>query len=714
VAPPPETLRILLVEDDEDDYLITRDMLADQDRARFQLDWAQSYADGLERIAERAHDVYLVDYRLGARTGLDLVREGFASRPSAPVILLTGQSEYDVDLEATALGVTDYVVKNDLTPTTLERSIRYSHTHHKAMLALSRIEERYSLVVNAANDGIWDWDLMTDTMYFSPRWHTVLGRPAGGGESDPSTWFDLVHTGDLLRLRAAIDAHIGGHTAHLQSEHRMRHADGTWRWVLTRGLAMRGVDGQATRIAGSMSDITDRRRAEEQLQHDALHDALTGLPNRALFIDRVEQTLQRSRRDPTIGAAVLFVDVDRFKLVNDSLSHAVGDHLLIAVAHRIAGVLRPGDTVARLGGDEFVILLDGVTTVSGARIVADRLMAALRNSFSVDRHELVVTASVGMALTAPRMTSGEVIRNADIAMYDAKRQGGARAAQFDESMHRRVVDRLNREKELRQAVEQGLLGVHFQPIVDLQSGRIIALEALARWPAGWPAVPPTEFIPVAEETGLIGALGQHVLRVALSCLASWRSRGILRDDVSVSVNVSSKQLEDPALAGQVRGAVAMSDIGGDALWLEITESTLMHDLEHMAEVVADVCAGGARLALDDFGTGYSSLSVLHAFPIRVLKIDRSFIASVAARPDVPASNGVGSEAIIRSTVALAHSLGMKVIAEGIEDQFQLERIRDLGCDYGQGFLFSPALPPDEVEELIEKWNPLVSVGRASA
>jgi len=692
-----EPLSVLLVEDDEDDYLITRDMLAGQDRARFALDWCQAYGEALEAIGRQAHDVYLIDYRLGEHTGLDLVREGFATRPLAPVILLTGQSDYEIDLEATALGVTDYLVKQELDPAGLERSIRYAISHQRALEDLIQSEERYALAVRAANDGIWDWDLRSDRMYFSPRWRAILGQPERSGDDDPAAWFNLVHADDLLRLRAAIDAHVAGQTPHLESEHRMRHADGTWRWVLTRGLAIRGIDAEVTRMAGSLSDVTDRRSAEIRLQHDALHDALTGLPNRALFMDRVDQVVRRTSREPGCRCAVLFIDIDRFKLVNDSLSHAVGDHLLIALAGRFAGVLRPGDTVARIGGDEFTILLDGSVNEREARIVAGRVQGALGQAFTVDGHELNVTASIGISLAAAQMNSSELLRNADIAMYDAKRRGRACCALFDESMHRRVVDRLERENDLRHAVEDSLLEVHYQPIIDLATGRIAALEALARWPSEWPHVAPLDFIPIAEETGLIGPLGLHVLRSALDSLARWRGSGIVGEDVRMSVNISARQLEDPNLPANVRAALVAAGLDGDALRLEITESTLMQEPERMQQIVSEVCATGAGLHLDDFGTGYSSLTALHQFPVDALKIDRSFVASLGG-------DAGGSDVIVRSTVALAHSLGLHVIAEGIEDTAQLKRLRTLGCEYGQGYLLSKPLSGEDTQALLASWS----------
>ena len=697
IQPP---IRVLLVEDDEDDYLITRDMLARQERARYIIDWCSDYTEALSTICGQVHDVYLIDYRLGRHTGLDLVRDGFADKPYAAVLMLTGQADYEIDLEASALGVTDYLVKQELDSSGLERSIRYAIRHEQAIRALSLSEERYSLAVRAANDGIWDWDLATGNIYFSPRWHAILGRDGGAdvADGDPETWFGLVHSGDILRLRGAIEAHLEGRTPHLQSEHRMRHADGSWRWVMTRGLAIRGVDGVPTRMAGSLSDVSDRRIAQLRLQHDALHDTLTGLPNRTLFMDRVNQNLQRSLRDPNAGCAVLFLDIDRFKLVNDSLSHAVGDNLLISLAGRLAGALRPGDTVARLGGDEFTVLLEDIVEAPDAAVVADRILHSLDDAFEIDGNELFVTASIGIAVSTPGLGPSDLMRNADIAMYDAKRRGRSRLAIFDESMHRRVVDRLTRETELRQVVESSLMGIHYQPIIDLATGQVSGLEALARWPADWPPVAPSEFITIAEETGVIGALGQQVLLRALQTLAGWRESGLVSDEVCMSVNLSGRQLDDPAWAEGVRAAINSAALPPHALKLEITESTLMQEIERTQHVFSEVTDAGVGLHLDDFGTGYSSLTALHRFPVDALKIDRSFVATI----DAPSE---GNDVIVRSTVALAHSLGLPVIAEGIESPDQLRHLRQLGCEFGQGYLFSPALDAAATRTLLERWSP---------
>jgi diguanylate cyclase (GGDEF)-like protein/PAS domain S-box-containing protein len=684
-----EQVRVLLVDDDEDDFLITRDMLERQDRARFVVEWAAQYDDGLAAIRDQRHDAYLIDYQLGERTGLELIREGFASRPSAPVLMLTGHASYEIDLEATALGVTDFLVKQELDAARLQRSIRYAISHQQA--------ERYALAVRAANDGIWDWDLQLDRIYLSPRWYAILGQPEEARDEHPSAWFDHVAPDDLAHLRNAIDAHLEGRTPHLECEHRMRHADGGWRWVMTRGVATRDVDGSPVRMAGSLSDMTDRRVAQLRLEHEALHDTLTGLPNRTLFLDRANQILRRSTREPNTGCAVLFLDLDGFKLVNDSLSHAVGDQLLGALGDRVVAAVRPGDTVARLGGDEFIVLLDRIVDPVDASIIAERILRSLGQPFEVDGHELCVSASIGISLSAPGLKAEDLIRNADIAMYEAKRRGRARSAIFDETMHRRVVDRLARQDEVRQLVEGSLLRAHYQPIIELATGRVCGFEALARGPADRPGMEPSEFISIAEDTGMISSLGQQVMRDALQALASFRRDGLVGDDVSVSVNLSLRQLDDPRLAAQVREQIAAAGLRPDALRLEITERTLMQEAERTEQVFSELSATGVSLHLDNFGTGYSSLTALYRMPVDAIKIDRSFVASIL--------RGNGDDAVVRSIVALAHSLDLAVIAAGIEDRRQLRHLRTLGCEYGQGALFSVPVSDEDLRAWLLQWDP---------
>jgi diguanylate cyclase (GGDEF)-like protein/PAS domain S-box-containing protein len=687
-----DTLRILLVEDDEDDFVLTRNMLRKHRGADCQVDWEQSYAAALSAIRTAPHDLYLVDYRLGEHTGLDLVRDAWGTDPPAPVILLTGQEDYQVDLQATELGVTDYLVKGTIDPPNLERTIRYAVRHHQASVDLRRSEERYAVAVRATNDGIWDWDLVAGNMHFSDRWKALVGYHEIADDR-PDAWFELVHPDDVERLRREIDHHLTGASPHFENEHRIRRADGQWRWVLTRGLASRDGCNDPIRITGSLSDITDRHNAQDQLMHDALHDALTGLPNRSLLMDRLAQCVGQRERDPSYGCAVLYIDIDRFKLVNDSLSHAAGDRLLVVLARRVEHALRRGDTLARLGGDEFTILLNGIISPTQAVEIAARVADAITEPVTFDNHALSISASIGVAHNLRGAARPEeLVRNADIAMYQAKVHGGGRCEVFDTTMHQRVVDRMSLETELRDAIEQQRLRTFFQPIVDLRTGALDGLEALARWPAGERNVGPNEFIPVAEESGLIGQLGTLILRAACQTLSEWRERRIVEPQVTVSVNVSIRQITDASLVEHVRAALRDAELPASNLVLEITESTLIENPQLVSAVLRNLMDLGVTVQLDDFGTGYSSLTVLHDFPGDTLKIDRAFVDTMIERPK--------SDTIVRSIVGLAHNLGLRVIAEGIETDRQLNALTALGCESGQGYLFSRPLPSTEMEPLI--------------
>jgi diguanylate cyclase (GGDEF)-like protein len=425
----------------------------------------------------------------------------------------------------------------------------------------------------------------------------------------------------------------------------------------------------------------DHRRSVERLQHDALHDALTGLPNRTLFLDRLEQSLRRARRrGPDSGAAVLFLDLDRFKVVNDSLGHQVGDRLLRAVALRLDAALRPGDTVARMGGDEFTVLLEDVTDPREATVVAERVLATLDDPFPVAGRDLHVSGSIGIALGGPDVNPEELIRDADVAMYRAKAEGKARHAVFDAHMHRDVLTRLDLETDLRRAIEAETLQVLFQPILRTATRDIAGFEALCRW-----EVEPEEFVAVAEETGLIIPLGAFVLREAARRAAEW--------GVCVSVNVSARQLAHPDFPALVEDALQRSGAPPADLRLEVTESAMTQDLEGARRTLSDLRGRlGVTAHLDDFGTGASSLRFLHRFPGDALKIDRGLVIDMLTDP--------GSYEIVKAIVGLAHNLGMEVVGEGVETAAHLERLQLLGCEFAQGFHLSAPLTADAAAYLL--------------
>jgi diguanylate cyclase (GGDEF)-like protein/PAS domain S-box-containing protein len=695
-----DTLSVLLVEDDEDDVLLTTSLLRGIGETSYHVDWSTSLEEVETHLARRAHDVYLVDYRLGSVTGLDVARAILSRERHAPVIMLTGLSDRDVDLQAAELGIADYLVKGEIEARTLDRSIRYAISHQRALSALAESEERYALAVAGANDGLWDWDLRTDRLYLSARWKSMLGYAAGEIGEQPAEWFALIHPSDRGRVEQAVSTHLEGRSAHFESEHRVRGRDGRYRWMLARGLAVRSIDGRPSRIAGSQTDITERKRTESQLQHDALHDALTGLPNRVLFLDRLEHAMRRDiRRSETGRTAVLFLDLDRFKIVNDSLGHLAGDHLLVEVARRLESALRPGDTVARLGGDEFTVLLEDLADREEAELVADRMLDTLTAPFEVEDRELYLSASIGIALAGGGAQPGEVIRDADAAMYRAKAEGKGRHAMFDARLHEAAVARLELETRLRRglsgdAVDDSGLDVAYQPIIHAGSGRIAGFEALARWhdPDGR-VLRPDQFIPVAEETGLIGALGRLVLREACRQLAQWRAAAA--PGLRMNINISGRQLLEPGFQAEVMQALADHELSPDALRLEITETEAAADYAAVRLALEGLLEHtGVRAHLDDFGTGTSSLTFLRGFPGDALKIDRSFVQAMGVDE--------GAFQIVKAIIGLAHNMGMQVVAEGVETPWHLETLRDLECDLAQGFLIARPLPVEAATDLLQR------------
>jgi diguanylate cyclase (GGDEF)-like protein len=447
-----------------------------------------------------------------------------------------------------------------------------------------------------------------------------------------------------------------------------------------------GPNGDIIGVVAIIHDVTERKRAEEQLQHSAFHDSLTGLPNRALFLDRLERLIKHTQRQPSYVFAVLFLDLDRFKVVNDSLGHAIGDDLLIAIGHRLEACLREGDSVARLGGDEFAILLDDVRDIDEATRVTDRILRELSAPFFLRGHEVFTTSSIGVALSASSyLRSGDLVRDADTAMYRAKTAGRGRYEVFDRSMHLEAVGQLKIETDLRHAADRGELLLHYQPIVSLEAGDINGFEALVRWQHPQHGLlQPADFIPLAEETGMIVDIGWWVLRAACTQVRQWRAAFPQHDQLSISVNLSSRQFAQPDLVEQIDRILAETGCPAAALKLEITESVVMHDAPQAAEMLRALKRRGIGLCIDDFGTGYSSLSYLKSFPIDTLKIDRSFMAQ--------AGDQGSSVDLIETIVGLSRILGLKAVAEGVETPAQLELVRRVGAHYAQGFHFAAPLP----------------------
>ena len=573
----------------------------------------------------------------------------------------------------------------------LEREV---DERRKVELALRESEERYALAARGANDGLWDWNLVAGEVYLSERWREMVGVVDRALSLSPEEWFSRVHLSDLPQLKVDIAAQAAGTRSHFHSEHRLRHSEGFFIWVLCRGIVVRDAEGRALRIAGSMTDITARKDLEERLRREAQFDSLTTLPNRSYATDLLRRAIARAKRNREQQFGVLFLDCDRFKVVNDSLGHHAGDSLLRLVAGRLNGCVRPGDVVARLGGDEFVVILEGVKDEAEAISVAERIQDSLAQPFYLDGRELFMSVSVGIAMSQPGVERPEdYLRDADLAMYRAKLRGRSRHEVFRADMRAGAVLQMSLENDLRHSMDRGELRVMYQPIWSLASGRIVGFEALVRWDhPQHGAMQPADFIPIAEETGLILPLGEWVLRQAAQRLSHWNTKVVADDPVWISVNVAARQLTHPGLVEIVKNTIAETGIEASRLKLEITESMIMADAVAAVGALEQLKAIGIHLLMDDFGTGHASLSYLHRLPISTIKIDRYFVGRID-------SNSECLE-IVRTILNLSRSLSMDVVAEGVENSAQREVLQSLGCELVQGYLLSPPLDADAAERLL--------------
>jgi diguanylate cyclase (GGDEF)-like protein/PAS domain S-box-containing protein len=560
--------------------------------------------------------------------------------------------------------------------------------------ALRESEERYALAVKGANDGIWDWDLRTNQIHYSSRWKAMLGFQEEEVGGTIGEWFNRVHTEDAERLQLDIASHLKGVTAQFENEHRILHKDSAYRWVLTRGIAVRGQDGTATRMAGSMTDITDRKYAEAKLLHNAFYDPLTNLPNRALFLERLRFAVERAKRHADYFFAVLFLDLDRFKNINDSMGHLAGDQLLVSIARRIEEGRRSTDMVARLGGDEFVVLLDEIGGSEDAVNIANWLHDALQQIFHLDGREVEMTASIGIVLsTNGYERSEDVLRDADIAMYSAKANGKDRYEIFEPSMRKRVLERIELEADLRRALTNKELIAYYQPIISLENGHLVGFEALARWlHPKLGLLQPSEFIPLAEETGLIIGLDRWVMQEACRQMHAWHQEIPSLTELTISVNLSGKQIVQPDLIETVKSILEETQLNPRKLKIEMTENVIMDNSELTVAVFKKLQALGVQVQIDDFGVGYSSLNYLSKFPINALKIDQTFVRNM--------NNNNNQSEIVQAIVTLTHRLGVGVIAEGMETMTQMARLKELGCEFGQGYLVSVPLANQAAEDIL--------------
>jgi PAS domain S-box-containing protein len=569
-------------------------------------------------------------------------------------------------------------------------------------------DQLFQVITENAADMIAVIDVDGKRLYNSPSYERVLGYSPE--ELQATSSIEQIHPEDRSRVvEAAEKARLTGRGERL--EYRIRHKDGTWRILESTASAIKDSLGKAHGLVIVNRDISERKRAEELLAHNALHDALTNLPNRALFLDRVRHTLTLSQRHPSYKFAVLFIDIDQFKVFNDSLGHIAGDELLIQIGKRLGASLRSLDTVARslpqdeyqistnqqslarLGGDEFTVLIEGIRDSSDAIRVAERIQERLALPFMVNSQQVVTTASIGIAFGAVSYNaSEELVRDAEIAMYRAKREGKAQCCVFDAAMHASAIKRLRLETELRQALEAGEFRVYYQPIVSLKNENVVSFEALSRWQRPTGLVPPGEFISVADETGIILPLNRLLLRESCEQLRAWHSQFPSEPPLRISVNITSKQFAQADLTSQMASVLKETGIHPHNVVVEITETIAMGDADRATSVLTELKALGVHLSIDDFGTGYSSLSRLQGFPVDAIKIDRTFISKMCVDAE--------SYEIVRVIITLAHNLGLSVVAEGVETADQVRQLRDLDCELAQGYFFSRPADHEAIEEFL--------------
>jgi PAS domain S-box-containing protein len=586
----------------------------------------------------------------------------------------------------------------------------YQHLQlYRIRRQLAERDQLFQLISENAVDMIALVDRDGRRLYSSPAYQKVLGYSSEELKSTSS--FEEIHPNDRLRVvRAAEKVYQSGLGERM--EYRIRHRDGSWRTLESTASPVRNAKGQIDKLVIVNRDITERKRAEELVVYNAFHDGLTNLPNRALFLDRLQHALTLSKRHSNYKFAVLLVDVDEFKVVNDSLGHTAGDDLLIKIGQRLGASVRRNDTVsgaisdspdtpvndpslARLGGDEFAILLEDIQDPIGAVRIANRLQKDLQAPFAIHQEQIVISASIGIASSdSPNTQAEDLVRNADIAMYRAKRAGKGRCEVFDTAMHAGAVKRLSMEGDLRKALERGEFRVYYQPIVSLQTERIVGFEALTRWQRPQGILSPIEFIAVAEETGLIVPMNRLLLREACQRLRLWQAEFPCTPPLTMSVNMTAQEFAQPGLTSEMLKALRETGVDPGCLRVEIIETIAMGDAEKSSPVLAQLRALGVRLSVDDFGTGYSSLSRLRKIPVDTLKIDRAFIANV--------DSDLENLEVVRAIIVLAHNLGLQVVAEGTETEQEVEQLKQLNCEMAQGYFFSRPADDQAIFELLAK------------
>ena len=686
-------------------------------RMTFDLSFADQGEEGARIVAQAIAEgnpftVAFVDMRMPPGwDGVQTIKKLWELDPDLQCVICTAYSDYSWEDILTELGVSDrlLLLRKPFDPAEVcQLAAALSEKWHLARRAhlkleqlrsmvteqtqhLAESEARYALAAAGTNDGLWDWTFATNEVFYSPRWNDLLGLSSAEPTlATTDRWLDLLHPDDVGVVKSALGGLSTGKAEQFCVEYRIRHADGQNRWMLCRGAMRRDDKGIPHRAAGSQTDITTRKVAETQLRHEATHDALTSLPNRAHFTARMQTCLAANHH-----YAVLLIDLDRFKVINDSLGHLVGDALLVALSQRLASALKTSSNhglVARLGGDEFVILLEDIANDEEPADFAARLLSSCSEPLEAAGNEIHASMSIGIAVgRAGYVEVPDVLRDADTALYRAKGAGRGRFEVFTDALHVAAVEKWRIETALRRAIDRKEFFLTYQPIMSLTTGAILHFEALIRWKHPTRGlVAPDQFIPLAEESGLILPIGEWVLAEACRQVAEWAARGAT---TSIAVNISSRQFSQHDFVDVVRRTLSDSGVSAKSICLEITESTTM--APNAIETCGKLAELGIRLHLDDFGTGYSSLSYLTRMPIHTLKIDRSFVSRML-------TDRTGAT-IVQTVLALAAALGMESVAEGVETDAEMELLRSMKCVAGQGYLWAKPLSASRAFDLIRPW-----------
>lgn len=664
--------------------------------AGLRVERARRLSEALDALDRMTPDVIVTELHLPDSSGISTLQRLSQRASDVPIIVvLDVESDDDIDRQTLfQCGAAAYLPRQAVVAEYLAPLVESAIAGQRRSADLQRRESRLRIAVEGAGDGLWEWDFRSDEVYYSARFNEILGLRAEDTVDAPCRWLDRVHQDDLKVLRARLDAHLQRARGAFQCEHRLIDSHGEIRWVLARGRSEWDLDGEALRMAGFLMDITDRRRSEDNALHRSLHDELTGLANRGLFIDRVDRALAIPERDGGNSIAVLFVDLDHFKRVNDLYGHGAGDEVLREVSRRLNKVLRPGDTVARLGGDEFGILLTNVKETELAIHVAERILNLISDPVAVGRNELVVSASIGIATNETRYDDApSVIEDADLAMYRAKSLGRSRYQVCNQLIHKKAISRIELEADLRLAVDDQQFVTHYQPIINLEDGMVLGVEAMVRWMHPERGLlRPGQFIDLAERSGVIIDLGWQVLESACCQVGRWRRQLPEAEHLFLGVNVSSKVLVEGMFIKRLESVLELACLPPEALVLELQEAVTLDHWDQVCGPIQGLKDLGVRLAVDDFGLKHGSLSQLDRQIFDMMKMDPTITNRVES-----ATNG---DHLPSSMIGVAEQMGVQVVAEGVETAEQLEALCGLGCRMAQGFWFAKPSDAETVEAAI--------------